>query len=217
MSNTRAALNFRAIRVKAPWQSFALKVGGWFLLAGGVGWCTTIFLESPPFYVIAGILSLGALQIGLLDRTPLPAGNGKMLKRGVALLMLAFAFWISGGANGASGIQWQTYSDEILEAARKGQRPVMIDFVRRDCPPCTDMERKVFTSARVKEAAKDFLTLRADLTDNNPANEALEKKFGIEGFPTIVFVGGDGKEHLNLRLIGYENARFFAERVESAR
>lgn len=178
---------------------------------------TTIFLGRPPDYVVPGILILGALQIGLLDRTPLPAGEGKMLKRGVALLMITFAIWFATGAGAEEKIPWQAYSDEALDAAFRGKRPVMIDFTSKNCPPCLEMERKVFTNLRVAEAAKEFLPLRADLTVLTPKLEALADKFKIEAFPTVVFVGVDGKERSNLRLVGYENALRFAQRVESAR
>jgi thiol:disulfide interchange protein DsbD len=79
------------------------------------------------------------------------------------------------------------------------------------------LERKVFSNARVAAAAEEFLPLRVDLTDVTPAEAALAEKFHIEAFPTVVFIGGDGKERANLRLVGYENARFFTERVQSAR
>ena len=192
-------------------------MSAWIAAALAVQFLTTIFLGGPPDYVVPAILFFGALQIGLLDRTSLPAGDGRMLKRGVALLMITFGLWFATGAGAEGKIPWQTYSDESLDAALRGKRPVMIDFTSQNCPPCSEMERKVFTNRRVAEAAKEFLPLRADLTLLNATNEAIALRFGIEAFPTIVFIGGDGKERTNLRLVGYENALRFAERVESAR
>ena len=217
LSNQKRAPTFHLVLVKKEWKKFAITVSAWVAAALAVQFLTTIFLGGPPDYVVPGILVLGALQIGLLDRTPLPAGGGKMLKRGVGLLMITFAVWFATGAGAEEKIPWQTYSDEVLDAAIRGKRPVMIDFTSRNCPPCLDMERKVFTDRRVAEAAKEFLPLRADLTLINAANEALANRFGVEAFPTIVFISPDGKERSNLRLVGYENALRFAERVESAR
>ena len=98
-----------------------------------------------------------------------------------------------------------------------GDGCVMIDFTSKNCAPCLDLERKVFSNGRVAAAAEAFLPLRVDLTEMTAANAALAEKFNIEAFPTVVFIGGDGQERVNLRLVGYENARFFTERVQSAR
>ena len=203
--------------MKKEWKRFAIKVAAWVAAALAVQFLTTIFLGGAPDYLVPGILLLGALQIGLLDRTPLPAGDGRMLKRGVALLMITFAVWFAIGAGAEEKIPWQAYSEESLHAAVRGQRPVMIEFTSRNCPSCRQMERKVFTDHRVTEAARVFLPLRADLTTLNATNEALANRFGVVATPTIVFIGTDGRERSNLRLVGYENALRFAERVESAR
>jgi thioredoxin:protein disulfide reductase len=203
--------------VKKEYKLFALKVAAWVGVALAVQFLTTILLGAPLDYVVPGILILGALHIGLLDRTPLPGEGGAMLKRGIALMLITFAAWLGTGAGGESKIAWQPYSEELMNAARKGGRPVMIDFTSQLCPPCHEMERKVFSNGRVANAAKDFLPLRVDCTTMDAKKLALAEKFSIEAFPTIVFIGADGKERANLRLIGFENATFFAERVESAR
>lgn len=203
--------------MKQEHKLFVLKVAAWIGAALAVQFLTTILLGGPLDYVVPGILVLGALQIGLLDRTPLPGEGGKMLKRGIGLLMITFAAWLGTGGGGESKIAWQPYSEELMEAARKGGRPVMIDFTSQNCPPCHQMERKVFSNLRVANAAKYFLPLRVDCTGLDAKTQTLAEKFAIEAFPTIVFIDGDGKERANLRLVGFENATFFAERLESAR
>lgn len=203
--------------MKNVWLGFALKVAAWVGAALVVHFCTTIFLGGPIGYVVPGILVLGAFHIGLLDRTALPVGDGKILKRGLALLMLTFAVWLGTNPGAEERILWVGYSEDALEAGRKGGRPVMIDFTSRSCPACFEMERKVFTHRRVGDAAAPFLALRADLTADSEFNRKLAGKFGIEAFPTVVFIGTNGMEQLNLRLVGYEDALRFAQRVESAR
>ncbi len=203
--------------MKKEHKSFAWRVAAWVGTALAVQFFTTVLLGGPLDYVVPGILVLGALQIGLLDRTPLPGDGGLMLKRGIALLMVAFAGWLGTGGGGESKIFWQGYSEELMEAARKGGKPVMLDFTSQNCPPCHQMERKVFSNLRVANAAKEFLSLRVDCTVLDAKTQVALEKFAIEAFPTIVFIGRDGKERVNLRLVGFENATFFAERLESAR
>jgi thioredoxin:protein disulfide reductase len=203
--------------LKTVWKPFVLKVAAWAVAAAAVHFLTATFLGAPLSYVVSGILILGALHMALLDRTPLPVAEGRMLKRGVALLLVAFAAWLQIEPFTQSRISWIAYSDDVLEMAQRTRRSVMIDFTSRNCPPCLEMERKVFTHRRVGEAAKEFLTVRADLTAQTAANQKVAERFGIKAYPTIVFLGPDGKERHNLRLVGFENATFFAERVESAR
>ena len=189
----------------------------WAGIALAVHFTTTLLLGGPIDYLVPGILVLGALQLGLLDRTALPGDGGTMLKRGVGLLLITFALWLAMDGGGENKIPWQTYSEAVMQAARDGRRPVMIDFTSELCPPCHQMDRKVFSNQRVADAAREFIALRVDCTTLDPEKLALAEKFSIEAFPTIVFVGADGKERANLRLVGFEHATFFAERLESAR
>jgi hypothetical protein len=45
----------------------------------------------------------------------------------------------------------------------------------------------------------------------------LSEKFRIAGFPTVVFLGRDGREERRLRLEGVESADEFVLRLEAAR
>jgi thiol:disulfide interchange protein len=202
---------------KSEFKMFVLKAGAWAGVAAAVQFFSTILLGAPPDYVVPGILLLGALHIGLLDRTPLLVDGGSVLRRGVALFFVTFAAWATMNGGGESKIFWQSYSEQLFDAARRSGRPVMIDFTSQLCPPCHQMERKVFSNTRVAEAAREFLALRVDCTTLDPRKRALVEKFAIEAFPTIVFLNTNGQERANLRLVGFENATFFAERVESAR
>jgi thiol:disulfide interchange protein DsbD len=58
--------------------------------------------------------------------------------------------------------------------------------------------------------------LRADVTANNTADQALLKRFGIYGPPTIAFYGPDGEERPRYRVVGYMKAAEFAAVLHQA-
>lgn len=60
--------------------------------------------------------------------------------------------------------------------------------------------------------------LRVDLTDqaSKPA-QVMAAKFEVTVLPTVVFLGPDGKERTELRLVGFEEAGLFARRLAAAK
>jgi thiol:disulfide interchange protein DsbD len=98
---------------------------------------------------------------------------------------------------------------EVAAAARAG-RPVMLDFYADWCVSCKEMEKYTFTQPAVVAALSKALLLQADVTANDAADQALLKRFGIFGPPTIAFYGPDGVERANFRVVGYMKAEEFA-------
>ncbi len=201
--------------VKPEFKKFVWKPAAWASVAGAIQGATVLFLGGPVEFLVPGILAAAALHIGLFERTTLP--GGRMLKRGVALLFVAVAAWLAVPETDGPGIRWQAYSPDLVEAARRGGRPVMIDFTQRTCAPCRELDSKVFRRGSVVEAAGTFLALRADLTDDTSANRQLAAQFRIEGYPTVVFLDTNGVERVSLRLLGFERAENFLLRLNQAR
>ena len=98
---------------------------------------------------------------------------------------------------------------EVAAAAAAG-RPVMLDFYADWCVSCKEMERYTFTDAAVQQALAGAVLLKADVTANDEADQALLKRFGIFGPPTIAFWGPDGAERPQFRVVGFMKAAEFA-------
>src|ERR1044071_2070972 len=143
---------------------FALKVTACAAVAGFIHAIMVMFLGGTIQYVVPGVLFAAAVYLGFFDRTKIE--EGQFLKRGVALLFAAVAVWLVAPQSEGAVIPWQDYDPQLVQAARRGERPVMIDFTSRACAPCRDMERNVFSRRAVARAAEPFLALRADLTED---------------------------------------------------
>ncbi|WP_235272720.1 protein-disulfide reductase DsbD [Methylotenera versatilis] len=96
--------------------------------------------------------------------------------------------------------------DSAIQAANG--KIVMLDFYADWCVACKEMERFTFSDTKVKTALKDAVLLQADVTENNTADQALLKRFGLFGPPGIIFFDIAGNE-IKPKVIGYKNTNDF--------
>jgi thiol:disulfide interchange protein DsbD len=106
--------------------------------------------------------------------------------------------------------------DRELLSAQTAGLPVMLDFYADWCVSCLEMERFTFTDPAVMEELQRAVLLQADVTANDAADQALLKRFGILGPPTIVFFGKDGMERTNYRIVGFKPADEFRQHASQA-
>jgi thiol:disulfide interchange protein DsbD len=106
--------------------------------------------------------------------------------------------------------------DRAVRSAAADSHAVMLDFYADWCASCKEMERYTFSNPQVHEALTHLTLLRADVTANSADDQALLKRFGIFGPPTIAFYGSDGRERANFRVVGYMKAPEFAKLLARA-
>jgi thioredoxin:protein disulfide reductase len=104
---------------------------------------------------------------------------------------------------------------EVAQARAQG-RSVLVDFSADWCTSCKEMERYTFTDPGVQSALSGTVLLRANVTQNDAEDQALLRRFGIFGPPTIAFYGSDGQERAQYRVVGYMKADAFAARIRAA-
>jgi len=98
---------------------------------------------------------------------------------------------------------WETDPAKALADAKGTKKLILMDFTGSDwCSWCMRLNKEVFSQPEFQQYAKDNLVLvELDFPRNKPQsaedkarNEALARKFRIEGFPTIVVLNSEGKQ-----------------------
>jgi thiol:disulfide interchange protein DsbD len=93
--------------------------------------------------------------------------------------------------------------------ASNDTKPIMLDFYADWCVACLEFEKFTFTDKEVKAIMKQYILLKADVTNNNLNDKELMKKFNIFGPPAIIFFNNAGVEIRQIRTIGFKNAKEF--------
>lgn len=98
---------------------------------------------------------------------------------------------------------WGTDLPAALSEAKNDGKLVLLDFTGSDwCPPCMMLHDKVLSTQPFVDYAKNKLVLvELDFPSGKKqapalakANDALKKRFKIEGFPTLIVLDSNGKE-----------------------
>jgi thiol:disulfide interchange protein DsbD len=221
------------------WMDTVKQVFG-VLLLGVALWFARTLLPEVLVMLLWGLLAIGlALLLGALE--PAATGAAKV-RRTVALPVLAWGVAIilgaamgnrdplaplsgfgatTGAAALADSLPWRPVQsvedlDRELAAASAAGKPAMLDFSAEWCISCKEMEKYTFSDAGVQAALADVVLLRADVTANNERDQALFKRFGIFGPPTIAFFGADGLERREYRVVGYLRADKFRDHLQRA-
>jgi thiol-disulfide isomerase/thioredoxin len=101
-------------------------------------------------------------------------------------------------------VRWQSDpAESALAQARRDKLPVFIDFYAVWCAPCKWMDRTVYNDPLLGEVAEGVVMVRVD-TDK-PQGRILAQRYDIHQYPTLVYLGPDGKE--TLRWVGPLNLR----------
>jgi len=112
----------------------------------------------------------------------------------------------------AAELDWQTDLPKAQAQAKTEKKLVMLDFTGSDwCGWCIKLNKEVFSRPAFAEYAKknlvavevDFPNKKRLSAAQKQANDALAKKYGIRGYPTIIVLDSEGKK---VGELGYESS-----------
>jgi thiol:disulfide interchange protein len=91
-----------------------------------------------------------------------------------------------------SGIVFQKGSwQEIVDSARKSNKPIFVDLSASWCKYCKKMKAEVYTDNSVASYYnQNFINVSYDIEKGDGVE--LAKKYNVKGLPTLVFIKADG-------------------------
>jgi thioredoxin-related protein len=104
---------------------------------------------------------------------------------------------------GAAELKWTTSLPEAQAKAKAENKLVMMDFTGSDwCGWCIKLNKEVFSQPEFAAyAEKNLVPVEVDFPRSKPqsaevkkANQALQEKYKIEGYPTIIVLNSQGKQ-----------------------
>lgn len=204
--------SLKAMPRSGEWMIAVRKVFGFVLVALAAWFLRPLLPERAFDFAVAAPLVAGGVWFLLFEKSGSGLGWFRALKAVLGLALLAAAVPFLLPAKKGEGLAFVPYTDAALAEASAAGRPVVIDFFADWCLPCKELEKFTFTDPQVRKALDGWVLLKADLTKSaSPEVAALRTKWSIQGVPTIVFLGPDGKES-KPRVVQFEKPGAFLSR-----
>jgi len=221
-----------------PWMDVIKWIFGLLLLAVAVYLLERIIPGWLTMLLVAGLSVLVVIKAGATLFPDHPSGRRQLILRLVttAAGLYTVALLVGAGTGSTDVIRpldqvWarmvgdettavhfkrvkgpEELNREIAIAKSQG-RAVLLDYYADWCISCKQMERNTFSDKGVQNALADTLLLQTDVTNNDTADKALLKRYGLFGPPAILFFDPDGRELRHMRVIGYMDAETFRAHI----
>jgi thiol:disulfide interchange protein DsbD len=221
---------------------FMPKPGGWMvmvnaifgiLMLGVAIWMLDKIFSPYIMMLLWSFLGLGVgLYFGAFDK------EGHIFKRtvGIIIFIYSVALFIgalSGSSSYTKPLSFLSSKNNSIEAQKKELnfitvtsieelnkvlsknkgKKILIDFWAKWCTSCKELEEITFKDKRVQDYLKDYVLIRADITQNTKKQKELSKKYGVFGPPVLLFISKDAKLLKEKTIVGFLPPEEFIEKL----
>jgi thiol:disulfide interchange protein DsbD len=205
----------KSIPRSGGWMEWVKRFFGVALIIMALYFLKPLIPETIYPWLLLVFVAAGGIYLGFIEKYG-SEGKFRYAKYAVGILIIAAAALFFLPAK--KGEAWSRYTSAALQDSIDKGKPAVLDFRADWCIPCVELEKKTFTDPQVKEELKRFATLKVDVTLKGSTEvEEVQKRFGVLGVPTVIFIGSDGKEITDLRLNKFEEAKGFLERLRKVK
>jgi len=229
------AFEGRFLPRSGPWMTRIRNGFGVLLLALAI-WMLDRIWPGQLTLVAAGLLLLfTGVYLRALDTLSADAGKTERFGKaiGVVLMVYGAIFLVGAIAGGksvlrplapfvgvaqveSSALPYRAIktTEDLQRELTQADGPVLVDFYADWCVTCQELEAFTFSDPQVQQRMRQFVLLRADVTDNDSADQALLASLGLFGPPAILFYADDGEELRSFRTVSYVPAPEFARQLD---
>jgi thioredoxin:protein disulfide reductase len=220
-----------------PWMNTIKAIFGVLLLGVAIVLLGRIVSANITMWLWAALLIVTAIYMGAL--TTKPKHHNSKLWKALSLILLVYGFLLLIGASMGNtdplqplaikqaipvANQSQSSSFQIvnnlsdaeraLANAKQQNKPALLDFYADWCVSCKEMDAQVFNDLTVQRKLANYVLIRADVTSNDEAVQALEKHFNVIAPPTMIFFNKECNEITNSRIVGAVSANDFLNHLQ---
>ena len=105
--------------------------------------------------------------------------------------------------------------EKLKKEVEASTKPVVVDFRKKSCPSCDELEEFTLSNADVKAELKRFTFIKIDITDSTDDIKALMKKYHAFGTPTVLFFDRNNRVVNELTISGFVKADEFMKHLKN--
>ncbi|WP_297299489.1 thioredoxin fold domain-containing protein [uncultured Brachyspira sp.] len=129
----------------------------------------------------------------------------------ISLLILVFA--ASCNNVESAEIKWEKDLATAMKKAKDKNLPIMIDVYTDWCTWCKELDKNTYSHKEVIDMAKKMVAVKLNPETSEEGAEVAQK-YGVQGFPTILFINADGLILENI--CGYVEGEKFVPYMKNA-